>query len=151
MAVKGLGNKVSGASVILNLVGSDGRLTPIGGQTGATINRSSETVDVTNKVSAGYKEYVATWKDWSIDCDAFVTLGDEGQTQLETAFADGTAVKVSIRIGDDSNAKGITYAGSALITSLSTSLGMDDAVSYSLSLQGTGALERTIGAKTPAK
>lgn len=151
MAVKGLGNKVSGASVILNLVGDSDKLTPIGGQTGATINRSAETVDVTNKVSEGYKEYVATWKDWSIDCDAFVTLGDEGQTQLETAFADGSAVNVSIRIGDDSNAKGITYTGSALITSLSTSLGMDDAVSYSLSLQGTGALTRTIGAKLPSK
>lgn len=147
MAVKGLGNKVSGASVILNLVGESDKLTPIGGQTGATINRSAETVDVTNKVSEGYKEYVATWKDWSIDCDAFVTLGDEGQTQLETAFADGSAVNVSIRIGDDTNANGITYTGSALITSLSTSLGMDDAVSYSLSLQGTGALTRTIGVK----
>ena len=147
MAVKGLGNKVSGASVILNLAGDSGSLTPIGGQTGATINRSAETVDVTNKVSEGYKEYVATWKDWSIDCDAFVTLGDDGQTQLETAFADGSAVNVSIRIGDDTNANGITYTGSALITSLSTSLGMDDAVSYSLSLQGTGALTRTIGVK----
>lgn len=142
MAVQGLGNKVSGASVILN-VGE----TPIGGQTGATINRSAETIDVTNKVSDGYKEYVSGWKDWSIDCDAFVTLGDEGQTALETAFAAGTAVDVSVRIGADENAKGITYAGSALVTSLTTDLSQDDAVTYALSLQGTGALERTVGAK----
>lgn len=149
MAIQGLGDKVSGASVILKVKKGE-TLIPIGGQTGATINRNAETVDVTNKVSEGYKEYVASWKDWSIDCDAFVTLGDEGQTELETYFAEGKAIDVSVRIGADENVKGVTYTGKALITSLTTDLGQDDAVTYSLSLQGTGALDRTVGAKPAA-
>lgn len=149
MAVQGLGNKVSGASVIL-MVKTDTGTLPIGGQTGASINRNADTIEVTNKVSDGYREYVGGWKDWSIDCDAFVTLGDEGQTILEQYFAEGKAIEVSVRIGDDANVKGITYKGMALITSLSTDLPQDDAVTYSLSLQGTGALTRTIGAKTVA-
>lgn len=144
MAVQGLGNKVSGASVILKIK-KDAGFVAIGGQTGATINRSAETIDVTNKVSAGYKEYVAGWKDWSVDCDAFVTLGDEGQEELEKAYEAGTAVEVSLRIGGDDNAKGVGYKGVALITSLATDLSQDDAVTYSLSLQGTGALTRTVG------
>lgn len=144
MAVQGLGNKVAGASVILK-VKDAGQLKAIGGQTGASINRNADTIEVTNKVSDGYREYVAGWKDWSIDCDAFVTLGDEGQTLLEDKFAKGEAIEVSVRIGGDDNAKGVTYSGSAIITSLSTDLSQDDAVTYSLSLQGTGALNRVVG------
>lgn len=144
MAIQGLGNKVAGASVIIKVKKDEG-LIPIGGQTGASINRNADTIEVTNKVSDGYREYVAGWKDWSIDCDAFVTLGDEGQTLLEDKFAKGEAIEVSVRIGGDENAKGITYTGTALITSLSTDLSQDDAVTYALSLQGTGALERTVG------
>lgn len=145
MAIQGLGNKVAGASVILKIKKENGFI-PIGGQTGATINRNSETLDVTNKVSEGYKEYVAGLKDWSIDCDAFVTLGDAGQEELEKAFAGGVAIDVEVRIGSDENAGGVTYVGKALITSLTTDLSQDDAVTYSLSLQGTGALGRTVGA-----
>ncbi|MGV2685136.1 phage major tail protein, TP901-1 family [Clostridium perfringens] len=145
MAIQGLGNKVSGASVIL-MVKTEAGVIPIGGQTGASINRNAETIEVTNKVSEGYKEYVGGWKDWSIDCDAFVTLGDEGQTLLEQYFAEGKSIEVSVRIGDDANVKGITYNGMALITSLSTDLAQDNAVTYSLSLQGTGALNRAVGA-----
>lgn len=144
MAVQGLGNKVAGASVILKVKKDEG-LIPVGGQTGASINRNADTIEVTNKVSDGYREYVAGWKDWSIDCDAFVTLGDEGQTLLEDKFAKGEAIEVSVRIGGDENAKGVTYTGMALITSLSTDLSQDDAVTYALSLQGTGALERVVG------
>ena len=150
MAVQGLGDKVSGASVLL-MVEKEGTFIPVGGQTGATINRNSETIDVTNKVSEGYKEYVGGWKDWSVDSDAFVTLGDEGQTLLEEAFADGVAITVNLRIGADANAKGVTYTGKALITSLTTDLSQDNAVTYSLSLQGTGKLARVVGAKTSTK
>ena len=144
MAVQGLGNKVAGASVILK-VQKDGSYVAVGGQTGASINRNADTIEVTNKVSDGYREYVSGWKDWSLDCDAFVTLGDEGQTLLEEKFAKGEVVEVSVRIGGDDNAKGITYTGSALITSLTTDLSQDDAVTYALSLQGTGALSRVVG------
>lgn len=144
MAVQGLGNKVAGASVILK-VKKDSSYVPIGGQTGASINRNADTIEVTNKVSEGYREYVAGWKDWSIDCDAFVTLGDEGQTLLEEKFAKGEAIEVSVRIGGDSTATGVTYTGKAIITSLSTDLSQDDAVTYALSLQGTGALNRQVG------
>ena len=148
MASQGLGDKISGASVILKVDVSE-TLTPVGGQTGATLNRSAETIDVTNKMSNGYKEYVAGWKDWSIDCDAFVTLGDKGQEELEKAYEAGTAVKVDVRLGGDENSKGINYTGEALITSLATDLSQDDAVTYSLSLQGTGALTRKVGTASP--
>lgn len=143
MAVQGLGTKVSGASVLI-MIGDK----PIGGQTGATINRTADTIDVTNKVSDGYKEYVASWKDWSIDCDAFVVLGDTVQEELETAFEAGTAVTVHCRVGADAEANGVTYEGSGVITSLTTDLGQDDAVTYSLSIQGSAKLKRTVGAKT---
>lgn len=148
MAVQGLGDKVSGASVILHVVDGSTKVA-IGGQTGATINRTADTIDVTNKVSDGYREFVSSWKEWSIDCDAFVTLGDIGQEKLETAYANGEAIDVTTRVGDDANLAGVTYSGKALITSLTTELGQDDAVTYALSLQGTGKLNRVVGKTTP--
>ena len=57
--------------------------TIIGGQTGATLNRSAETIDVTDKTNEGYKEYMAGLKEWSIDCDGFCVIADQGIAILD--------------------------------------------------------------------
>jgi Predicted secreted protein len=138
-----MAGKVSGVSVLLKI-----GATAIGGQTGLSITRNMDTIDVTNKDDAATmaKSYLASWKDWSIDCDAFVVLGNAQQESLETAYADGTTVSVTIRTGATGDATGVNYAGTAFITDLSLDASKDDAVTYTVSLQGTGALTRTVAA-----
>lgn len=134
-------SKVSGVSVLVKI-----GTTIVGGQTGASLARGSDTIEATSKDSEGWVESIAGYKNWSVDCEGFLILGDNGQAALETAYEDGMAVDVEIRIGETGNVNGITYKGKALITDLSNEFPQDDAVTYSLTLEGTGALSRVVGA-----
>lgn len=136
--------KVAGVDVLLK-VDISGAATALGGQTGATLNRSANTIDVTDKNSDGWAESMAGVKSWSIDCDMFVSLGDTALETLFTAFDARTPVEVEIRIGANDSADGYTYTGSAVITDFPEDYPQDDAVSISMSLQGASPLVRTKG------
>ena len=111
--------------------------TVIGGQTGATLNRSAETIDVTDKTNNGWKESMAGLKEWSIDCDGFVVIGDEGIGILDEQFEARKPVYVEVTIG------GRTYKGSGYIVDYPIEMPVDNAVTYSLSIAGASALTKT--------
>jgi TP901-1 family phage major tail protein len=110
----------------------------LGGQRGATLNRSSETIDITNKVSGGWTEKIASVKDWSVDCDGIFVVDDEALDAIETAVLSSTVVNVKIA---DAN---WGYKGKAIITDFPIEAAYDDAATYSLTLEGTGALEKVV-------
>lgn len=106
----------------------------LAGQRGATLNRSAETIDITNKVSAGWKESITSVKEWSVDCDGVFVADDTALKALETAFNANTMVDVKISDGTWG------YEGKAIITDFPIDAPYDDAATYSLTLQGTGEL-----------
>ena len=106
----------------------------LAGQRGATLNRSAETIDITNKVSAGWKESITSVKEWSVDCDGVFVADDVALKSLETAFNANTVVDVKISDGQWG------YKGKAIITDFPIDAPYDDAATYSLTLQGTGEL-----------
>ncbi|GAB6153736.1 hypothetical protein JCM17380_24860 [Desulfosporosinus burensis] len=136
--------KVAGVDVLLK-VDVSGTDTALGGQKSASLSRSANTIDTTDKNSNGWAESMAGVKSWSIDCDAFVVLGDAALEALHTAFEARTPIDVTIRVGANTNAQGYTYTGSAVITDFPEDYPQDDAVSISLSLQGASPLVRTVG------
>lgn len=110
----------------------------VGGQRNATLNRGSETLDVSNKATGGaWKEFITGAKEWSIDGDGILIDGDEAFGLLEEAFLSGDLVDV--KIGDDA---GWGFEGKAIITDFPVEAPYDDALSYSMTLQGTGALSK---------
>ena len=136
--------KVAGVDVLLQIkVG--GVLTPIGGQKGASLSRSAGTIDTTDKNSQGWAENMAGVKSWSMDCDAFVVLGDASLTALYTAFDSRVALELSIRIGGATDADGYTYTGTAVITDFPEDYPQDDAVTLKLTLMGASPLARAVG------
>ena len=106
----------------------------LAGQRGATLNRSAETIDITNKVSAGWKESITSVKEWSVDCDGVFVADDAALKALETALNANTLVDV--KISDDTRG----YKGTAIITDITIEAPYDDAATYSITLQGTGEL-----------
>lgn len=123
--------KVKGVDVVLKVGG-----VTIGGQRGATLNRSAELIEVTDKVSTGqWKENISGFKEWSIDCDGLYVVSDAAYTTLVSAFNGGTSISVSLTDGTN-----ITYSGTGYITDFPLEAPYDDAVTYSLSITGTGAL-----------
>jgi TP901-1 family phage major tail protein len=116
-------------------------------QKGATLNRSAETFDTTTKTSGGWKEFVSSLKEWSVDCDGLYTLpkatGTSSFRILEDAFTSGTALTIEFALASDS-ASGIGdttgFTGQAIIVDFPLEAPQDDSLSFSVSLQGTGAL-----------
>lgn len=141
-------SKVAGVDVLLKVSTGDNTFTPVGGQKSASLKRSAETIDVTDKNSSGWAESMAGVKSWSIDCDAFVVLGDKALEALYKAFDERTPIDVSIRVGAGDDANGYSYAGKAVIVDFPEDFPQDDAVSISLSLQGCSPLKRTVGIAT---
>ena len=111
--------------------------TLIGGQQNCSINRETETSDTTTKDSGVWSEAEAIGLSWSVDLDGLVVVGDEGLETLETAWEN--LQQVDVKYGTSSNYK----SGKAIITSLSSNSANNEKTTYSVSLQGVGALEKT--------
>lgn len=133
-----MARKVAGVDVLLKVKKGASYVT-VGGQKGASLSRSAETIDVTDKNSEGWAESIVGVKSWSVDCDGFVCLGDEAYELLETAFENREAIEIEIKVGDET---GFTRTGSAVITDFPEEYPSDDAVTFSVSLQGASKLTR---------
>lgn len=111
--------------------------TLIGGQQNCSINRETETSDVTTKDSGVWSEAEAIGLSWSVDLDGLVVVGDQGLKALETAWEN--LQQVDVKYGTSTNYK----SGKAIITSLSSNSANKEKTTYSVSLQGVGALRKT--------
>ena len=110
--------------------------TLIGGQQNCSINRETET-SATTKDSGVWSEAEAIGLSWSVDLDGLVVVGDQGLKALETAW-EGLQ-QVDVKYGTSTNYK----SGKAIITSLSSNSANKEKTTYSVSLQGVGALGKT--------
>jgi TP901-1 family phage major tail protein len=117
------------------LIGSD----LIGSQRGATITRSAEMMDVSDKTSDEAK-FLPGKQTMNIECSAFYVAADTAYGALVDAFEDGQSVTV---VWSD-NANGLTpttvKTASAYVTSLSVDAPAHGPAEISISLQATGAV-----------
>lgn len=113
-----------------------------------TVNQSIR--EITNKESAGFKESLEGLRDFTIDVDGAYAWTDASGTALTNGADDilqtnvlGTRQAVSFIFGDTASTSDISYAGSGFITSISLTGGTEDTATYSLTIEGTGALTQT--------
>lgn len=132
--------KVSGVDILLSVDVGEGSpsMKVVGGQSGATLSRTTNIIDVTAKDAAGFTEAVAGMNSWEITCDAFLVEDDEALEHLETAW--NSRQEVSVQIEMPSGAK---YEGSGFIGDFSLDAPADDAASISISITGNGPLTKT--------
>lgn len=140
--------KIAGAEVLLKVKKGSQEYT-VAGQQGTTLNMSSDTIDVTDKTSGGWRTSIVGLKEWSIDQDVFYTIGDESNKLLLDAFVNGETITAVIRVGADDEIGGTTFTGEAYITEFPMDFALDNAASVSMSLAGASALEIVHGAVTP--
>lgn len=111
----------------------------VGGQRGATLSESAETIDETSKDSNGFYEYDYGLGGWNISFDG-VYIGDEaGYLALKDAMR--AKEKILVRIQEGTS--GPVESGTALVTSKDLEAPYDAEATYSGELQGTGQLTTT--------
>lgn len=132
--------KLAGIDVMLyvdtDTTGTAPNYVLLGGQGDATLNREAEEIDVSDKTSGAYGDYLTGRITWSIECDGFIVNGDPAFDVLEQAFEARRTLKVELRYPD-----GKTYSGEVIITEFPLEFPQDDGASFSLTLMGKGPLQ----------
>ena len=116
-----------------------------------SININHSTREITNKESGGWKETLEGLRDWSVDVDGAYAWTDAAGVALTNGFEDVlnsyilTRASLTVKFGTTGVATGdVLYSGTAWLTSGSISAGTEDTATYSLSMEGTGALTQTV-------
>ena len=132
-------NAIAGKDILLAIWNDDGSaIMAISGQQGLTINRSAETTEINNKdTEDSWKSKLAGMKEWSIDNDGMYIKDDESHKLLGQYFESGDTV--CIKIYNKKLRKGM-FGGLAVITDYSLEAPYDDAMTYSITLEGQGKL-----------
>ena len=109
----------------------------------ASLSFSNALIDVTTKSSNSWKQMISGQKSFTISSDGLVDYATVADAQNFVALADlaiaGTEIFFTIGIGEGADQG---YQGSAFISSIENSGGTDEAATYSISLDGTGALTK---------
>jgi predicted secreted protein len=127
---------------------------PFGAATNCSFEVSVDQVEVTSASSAWFKEFKNDVASWSINADGFVALSDYSYLFLAQLQLDRQPIVVKFQIdndnGDGSETLGYSiFTGTANLSSLSLSAGVEAASTYSVSLQGSGPYNITGTQVTP--
>ena len=112
--------------------------------TSCSISMNVDTIDVSTKDSAGFRDLIGGQKSFSLSADGLMDFTSTGSTtdpdELFTQMMARTAVTFTFALATPA---GYKYTGSGFITSLEITGGVEDAPTYSVSLEGTDAITQT--------
>jgi hypothetical protein len=116
---------------------------PFGAATNCSFEVSVDQIEVTSQSSAWFKQYKNDVASWTINADGFVALSEYSYLFLANLQLSRESILIKFQIdndnGDGSGDLGYTvFTGSANLSSLSLSAGVEAASTYSVSLQGSG-------------
>jgi len=115
--------------------------TLVAAATDCSLSLSMETIDITTKDSAGFRELLAGVRSGSVSCSGLIDYHDADSnkdiTDLFDAWNNRTALtlKFSNEITGDAS-----YSATAFITSLEQSGGTEDTATYSASFELSGTV-----------
>lgn len=107
----------------------------VGGQRNIQLNRSSNAIDITNKINSEWQENLQGLKTWGVTCNGIYIINSESLSLLEECFMESKDVEVTIIIGSKE------YNGKAIITNFPVNATYDKQFKYNITLLGNGALE----------
>ena len=127
-----------GLDILVYVKGEGEENVVLGAQKNCSLSLESDTIDVSNKNSDGWSDFIAGTKSWTISCDGQFLTDDPGQDALMNAFINATFVDVVMKDRDEAGT--ISYTGKAMITSVELEASYDDVFAYTVEFQGKGAL-----------
>lgn len=111
-----------------------------------SLSINMDTIDITTKDSSGWNEFIGGAKSFTLSADGLMDFNSTGtDTEFDQLFdqlSGRTAVDFTFTLASTTSGD-YFYTGDGYITSLEVSGGTEDAPTYSVSIQGTGALTQT--------
>lgn len=123
---------VSGLASIFTVEGA-----AIGAARNYTLTINQATIDATSDDDARWADNIVGRRDWGIDIDAMYVDTDAAQKYLEEHLTAANPAAVTIIFTTPSSR---TYSGTGIVTSVSLTSNYEDAVTYSISIVGDGAI-----------
>lgn len=120
--------------------------TLIAAATDCSLSLNVETIDITTKDSAGFRELLGGVRSGSISVSGLVDYLDASNkdvTDLWTAWEARTAVTVKFAKTNEVAGE-LSFSASAIITSLEQSGGTEDTATYSATFELTGTITDTV-------
>ena len=110
--------------------------------TSASLSISQDLRDSTTKSSGGFQQNLAGLRSWEISGDGFVDFTESGSNIVNTTelIAFMLEAQANAEVEVSFGLAGSIYEGGAFITSLSIDAGVEENATYSISLQGNGAI-----------
>jgi TP901-1 family phage major tail protein len=133
--------KIAGVDVLI-YADVNGVQTILGGQSNCSLSREANIIETTSKDANGWAENMTGVLSWSVEAEGYVVVDDASFDALEDKFLAREAVTIEVRMPS-----GSMYTGKAYISEFPLEAPQDDAMTYSLTFTGDGALAK--GAVTP--
>jgi len=118
-----------------------GTLTKVANLTSTDFELSKDTIDATNKDGGSYKEFLVGLSGWTMNAEG-IFEEDGGVTGISAKdLLDDIIAGDAVTVVMTSNVTGdLKLSGSAVITSFAWNAPVNDVSTFSVSLQGSGAL-----------
>lgn len=108
------------------------------------ITMTTDSIDVTTKDSAGWREIIPGLRTWGIAGEGLTQFDATwGFNDLVTVWKNRTLVNVKFKTTD---ANDLVFAGSAYIVDLTQTAATEDVTTFSFTFDGTGVLTYSIPA-----
>lgn len=129
---------INGTNLVIKIAGN-----PILKATTASLEMSVDLPDATTKDSAGWSEFFAGVRSWTLSSDGLVDYAS-GLTVVETDELVALLIaRSSVAISFATSTAGdMLLSGNAYITSISQTADMESPSGFSVSFQGTGTLSQ---------
>jgi TP901-1 family phage major tail protein len=131
-----------GVDIVVQVEGATpGTYVTIASQRGAKFKEDVDTIELTSKSSAGWKEYDYGLAGWKISCDGAYVLSDTAYYKLITCMRGKTKAKAK---WTETGTSGDVHQGDVIVTSRELDAPYDKEVTYSFELLGTGPITTTV-------
>lgn len=109
---------------------------PVAAQINASLDRTTNTADITDNITMQWKESLSNLKEWRVSCNGAYAANDEALAALEDAFLNNSIVDIELKSNE------ISYVGKAYIVSFPIGAQYNGDVTYNISLLGSGPLQK---------
>ena len=112
--------------------------------TSCSLSMNVDMIDISTKDSNGFRDILAGQKSFSLSADGLMDFASTGSTtdtdELFTSMMGRTGVTFTFALDVQS---GYKYTGTGFISSMEITGGVEDAPTYSVSIEGNGQITQT--------